>query len=480
MIDAQPRIDTRIDHRAVPVPTLCLSALFAGLALYGCWSAPGLAEKWGVSATGLALLALWGVAAAWTAATALREPGRFGWAGFAVVAVAFRLASLALVAGRVSPSDSHWYTVLAQHLLAGHGLFLDDPAMGTRVYAEFPPAYPVLLAGWGAIAGLSSLSVLVLSTLLDGVAAALIAGLGDRLGARRAGRAAAALYLIWPSVLFNAPLAQKESLELVAVLALAHGWLRADRAGWRQAAAIGLPAALLALTQPGMAALAALFGLAVAPRLGWRRFGGTAGLAALVAAAAMAPWWWRNWQVLHAFVPLTSVGGLSLWIGENPDATGNWMPYPAAIVGLPELACSHAASRIAITWMSHHPLELLHLNIAKLLRAVGVGQFAITRLDAMRPVLAPGTTAALLPLAHGAQILLLAAGSASLFARQRPVLTALVLAIVVQFGVFGVWFEFSERHRELLTPFLLLSITAAVASLRPRTAPSASPALRSA
>ncbi|WP_375380523.1 glycosyltransferase [uncultured Sphingomonas sp.] len=474
MVDAPPRIERRASA-AAPAGAIALSALFAGLALYACWSAPGLAERWGIAPAGLVLLAVWVAAAAWAAATAVRDPGRVGWAGFAIVAIAFRLASLTLVAGRESPGDPHWYLELARHLLSGQGLFLDDPAMGTRVYAEFPPAYPVLLAGWSAIAGLSPVAVLTLSTLLDALAAAMIASLGRRIGAARAGRAAAALYLIWPSVLFNAPLAQKESLELVAVLALAHGWVGAEWVDWRAALRIGLPAGLLALTQPGMAAMAALFGLAMAPRLGWRRFAGLAAVGALVAAAVMMPWWVRNWRLFHAFVPLTSVGGLSLWVGENPGATGNWMPYPAALVGLPELACSRAAGRLAIDWMIHHPAGVAHLTVAKFLRAAGVGQFAITRLAAMRPGLAPGLTATLLPLAHGSQFVLLAAGAVSLLVRRRPTLTALILTIVAQLLVFGLPFEFSERHREVLTPFLLLSIAlgvqGAMAYVRRRRAP---------
>ncbi len=474
MVDALPRIERPASASAA---VIALSALFAGLALYACWSTPGLAERWGIAPAGVVLLAVWGAAATWAVTTAVRDPGRVAWAGFALVAIAFRLGSLMLVAGRESPGDPHWYLELARHLLAGQGLFLDDPAMGTRVYAEFPPAYPVLLAGWGAVAGLSPFAVLMLSTLLDGLAAAMIASLGRRMSAARAGRAAAALYLIWPSVLFNAPLAQKESLELVAVLALAHGWLGAERVEWRTALRIGVPAGLLALTQPGMAAVAALFGLAMAPRLGWRRFAALAAAGAPIAAVVMMPWWARNWQLFHAFVPLTSVGGLSLWVGENPDATGNWMPYPATLVGLPELACSRTAGRLAIDWMIHHPADVAHLSIAKFLRAVGVGQFAITRMAAMRPGLTPGMTATLLPLAHGSQFLLLAVGSASLLVRRRPALTALILAIVLQLLVFSLPFEFSERHREVMTPFLLLSIAlgvqGAVASVRRRKAPTA-------
>ena len=43
--------------------------------------------------------------------------------------------------------------------------------------------------------------------------------------------------------------------------------------------------------------------------------------------------------------------------------------------------------------------------------------------------------------------------------RQTPgttILLLLVLACVVQTLVFGVWFEFGERHRDFATPFLLV------------------------
>lgn len=65
-----------------------------------------------------------------------------------------------------------------------------------------------------------------------------------------------------------------------------------------------------------MAALAALFGFAVAPRLGARRFVMHAAGGSLVAITVLVPWWIRNAYVLHAVVPLNSVGGLSPWVGE--------------------------------------------------------------------------------------------------------------------------------------------------------------------
>ena len=444
-----------------------LAVPLAALALYGCWSIPGLVARWGGSPAGGVLFGGWLLTAAWCLAGTVRVRSPREWAAFATIALAMRLASLALVAGRVSPGDPHSYGELARHLLAGEGIYLDDPAMDARVWAEFPPVYPLLLAAWGAVAGLSGLSVLTLSTLLDGGAAWLIARLGRRLGEARAGAAAAALYLIWPSVVLNAPLAQKESLELLIVLALVHGWLGAsERAAWRSVVAIGVPAGLLALTQPGMAALAALFGLAQTGRIGWRGVIVTGASAAAVAALVMLPWWIRNWQVFHAFVPLTSVGGLSLWVGENAEATGNWMPYPESVRHLPELENARRAGALAVEWMRAHPGEVVRLNAAKFVRAVGVGQFPLVRLSAMRPGVVPAVLAALLPLTHGSQVAMLATGAASLWRRRMPVLVWLLLAVVAQLVLFGVWFEFGERHRELLTPFLLLAVAVSVGSPR--------------
>lgn len=432
-----------------------LAALLTTLALYGVWSAPGLAMRWGVSAAGVALLAGWIALAGWTVA----RPRSVGaWAGFAGVAVALRLASLALVVGRVSPGDPYQYGELARHVLAGQGLFLDDPALGARVWAAFPPAYPLLLAGWGALFGLSAPAVLALSTLLDAGTAWLIARLGARLGQAQAGVAAGALYFIWPAVLLDAPLAQKESLELLLVLILAHGWLSAgERPAHRTAVAVGGPAAVLAMTQPGIAPLTGLFGLMLVGRPGWRRLLVVAGGAMLVAGAVLLPWWVRNWLVFGRLVPLTSVGGLSLWIGENAHATGNWMPYPASVRHASELESARQAGALATDWMRAHPGDALRLNLAKFVRAMGVGQFGLVRLDAMRPHVAPAILAALLPLSQGAQVLMLSAGAAGLWSRRQPVLTLLLAAGVTQIALFGVWFEFGERHRALLTPFLLLA-----------------------
>lgn len=426
------------------------------LLLYGLTAFPDSVQRWGVSAGGIAVVAGW-IALAATGFHILRErPGIVPFAVLAVLLGVVRIGFALLAAGRTSTGDPNAYLNLAKGLLGGNGLVFYDPFLGSAWRALFPPLYPVLLAGWGAVAGFSTPSVLALGTLTDGATAWLIARLGARLGSPRAGRRAAWVYLVWPSVLFSAPLAQKESLCALLVLALALAWID-RRPGWRGALALGLPAGLLALTQPGEAPLAALFGLVMIGRIGaWPVL--LAGLrGAVVAALVLLPWWIRNALVLHAFVPLTTASSVSLWIGNNPTSTGNWQPPPPELKGIPELAYGKRIAALAVEWIRTHPFGFVRLTLTKFVRACGVAEFGIGRLVAMSPPLPRALAAALWPLGQSAHVALL--GGAAWRASRVPFpLVLLIAACGLQLMLFGVWFEFGERHRELVTPFLLLAL----------------------
>lgn len=415
----------------------------------------------GTGIEGCALFGAWIALALWIISTIWRRPHRWEWLVFAACALALRTGSALLADGRVSPGDSHWYLVIARNLLSGDGLTMFEPFMGSETRALFPPAYPLLLAGWGAVAGFSTLSLTTLSTVIDLAAAGAILLLASAFGARPAGNVAACLYLIWPAQMLDAPLAQKESLATLLALLLAYGWTTADAGKRRRAIFIGATTALLALTQPGETLLGGLFALAQLPRLGMRRLFAV-GLPALgVAMLVMLPWWIRNYLWFHAFVPLTSGSGYSLWIGNNPAATGNWEEPPRALYGQPELAYSRAAGAIATTWIESHPFDFVHVTIAKFLRACAISEAGIVRLAAMRPPIGPRISALLFPSSYGAHLLLLSASAAALWVRRDPAMRGLMLmvaACVAQLLLFGVWFEFGERHRAFLTPFLLLAI----------------------
>lgn len=440
---------------------VALAALLTLLCLYGLFSTPGLAARWGWSWPGVAVLAAGAalmLGACWQAARPIRGGNALAWAGLVVVT---RIAVALIADGRVSPGDPHAYVTLARNVLAGRGYVIDEASLGIAAYAFYPPAYPLLLALWGGLLGFSTWSLLALNTLIDLGAARLIFTLGDRIGSRGAGRTAALAYLFWPSVLLSAPLAQKEGLCTLLVLMLALVWVwQAKRriGGWQGALALGMPAGLLALAQPGEAGLAALFGIMLA----WRTSLGDVlrfGLAALpVAILTLLPWWVRNALVFGAFVPLTSAAGISLWVGNNPAATGNWMPLPAEIHGLPERVASAHAAGMAKQWIAAHPAAFVRLTLTKFIRAMGAGQFGLVRLGAMTPPLAAPLAAALFAWAQFFQVGLLGLAGTALWRREMKWLAPLLLACLAQVLLLGVWFEFGERHREFLTPFLLLAI----------------------
>jgi hypothetical protein len=163
-------------------------------------------------------------------------------------------------------------------------------------------------------------------------------------------------------------------------------------------------------------------------------------------------------------VPLTTTGGLSLWVGNNPDATGGWMPMPDAYRGMPEVQMSARASQDALRWIANNPIDFISLTFFKLFRALGMEQFTLARLNQMTPNPGAATFAALFPLLQGSFIALLAA--AALLAGRLPRLPGgdrllLILgACAAQILLFSLPFEFGERHRWFLMPFLFLVVAA--------------------
>ncbi len=434
-----------------------VQTVLAVLLLYGLAAIPDLTARWGISFASVGAIAGW-IALAATGFHMLRErPGVAPLAALAAALAVMRSAFALLAVGRTSTGDPNAYLNLAKGLLAGHGLLIHDQFTDTAWHALFPPLYPLLLAGWGAVFGFDTPSVLALGTLTDGIAAVLLFVLGKRLGNALAGRRAAWLYLIWPSVLFSAPLAQKESLCALLILALALAWID-RRDSWRGALALGLPAGLLALTQPGQAPLAALFGLVLAGRIGLWPLLRTGVRGGIVALFVVLPWWVRNALVLHAFVPLTTASGPSLWIGNNPEATGNWEPPPPELKRLPELVYAARIKALALAWITTHPFDFVRLTLTKFVRACGIAEFGVTRLVAMGPRFPRPLAAALWPLSLSAHLALLGGAAAKLGGRRPFTLVLLIAACGLQLLLFGVWFEFGERHREFVTPFLLLAL----------------------
>lgn len=178
-----------------------------------------------------------------------------------------------------------------------------------------PPVFPYLVgAVYTAFGGLTAVK------LLQAVAGALLIPAVGRIGflafGPRAGLLAAAMAAFYPELVWYSVHFWSEPVFLGLLWWAVEEVLQADaRASLGRALWAGALWGLAVLTRE-----TALYFLPVAALwLAWRSAGGgrRAAACALAAFLVVAPWTYRNWVLFHAFVPVSTMGGLNLWQGNG-------------------------------------------------------------------------------------------------------------------------------------------------------------------
>jgi tetratricopeptide (TPR) repeat protein len=237
--------------------------------------------------------------------------------------------------------------------------FFADPSVDERMYHEWAsaiargegfgeqvflngPAYPAFLALVYRVFGPSLLAAKAVQSALSALDCALVWALGRRLFGRGVGLGAAAILALYEMAIFYPGTLLLEGvlgtlvlgMLLLATQALARG-------GALRFAAAGAATGLLALARPNALLFAALFGAFVAlRRVGAERRRAAALLAFAVGTSALVlPATWHNLRVGGDFVLVSYAGGMNLFIGNNPDARGEFrVPriVPPALLDDPE------------------------------------------------------------------------------------------------------------------------------------------------
>jgi hypothetical protein len=352
--------------------------------------------------------------------------------GFCIVALiglVLRVWVVAALHGYVPPYDPAAYMELARHLDTGTGLWRDSAIYGNDLRAFYPPLYPLLLGAVGLPFGVNPWSVALLNAALDACTALIVFRLakGDLLGP--------ALLFLWPTVIFNSAVAQKESLCMLLAAALA--WLFVNWTA-RRAFAFGIAGGLLALSQPALAAFPAFLCLML-PVREWKAVP-TACAAALL---TLAPWIVRNALVLHDFVPLTTAAGFSL----NHVLSGEYLRPPASIMALPEAARSMEAGKLSLQIVAAHPVSYVLIVIRNAWNALLFDSYGFSR--AM-----PNVSKFAFVGTQFLHLLLLGAVGVGVSMADRKTVRLAVACGLTLLTMF--WFEFGERHRYFLYPMLAL------------------------
>lgn len=265
---------------------------------------------------------------------------------------------------------------IAYSVATGRG-FASPFHVPTGPTAWTTPVYPLLLAAIFRMVGVYTFAAFVIAVGLN-ILFVSLACLPLFYAAETVGSKTVAVWATWLWALFpNAVLIPVESLweaSLSALLVAGIVWgtlhLResASTGAW---SIYGVLWGFSLLTNPSIAAvMPVLFGWLIWQTRSRHRYFANAVLSLAIMVLCCVPWTIRNYRRFHVFVPLRSVAGLPLWLGNNPQAQARWSGqyHPigdsgerARYIALGEIAYMREKRELAIAYMLANPRRELQL-----------------------------------------------------------------------------------------------------------------------
>jgi hypothetical protein len=267
----------------------------------------------------------------------------------------------------VAAGDTRFYYLSARSIADGHGYqILGHPT------AFFPVGWPAFLAGLFTFTGPSMIAIEILNLVLWAVTTALVYVLGRRLGGRAVGVVAGLLVALAPTMAVYVMRSYSEAL-FIPLLLLVCLFLTARREAptLRNAALAGAFLGASILVRSTAEALILILPLWLLWRHPRRESWRPALVLGVSSCLVLAPWVVRNELVMHT-ASLSTNGGVTLWLGANPKATGGWIPY-----GKNKWAIDSAAAEVkqnstltheALSYYLHNPDRWLDLMPPKFTR----------------------------------------------------------------------------------------------------------------
>lgn len=250
------------------------------------------------------------------------------------------------------------------HSIATGGGFSSPFRVETGPTAWTTPVYPLLLGGvmkvFGPYTFASYVAAVLLNILFSTAVCVPLFFAAKRIGGLRLAALASWLWAIFP----NAILLTYESLwetSLSALLGATLLWATLRVAGSRNGSAwvgYGLLWGFALMTNAVLISLLPFLFWWIGPA------GKRVALALGIALLCCVPWTIRNYAVFHTFVPLRSILGLQLWVGNNPQAKVIWLGEQHPIhdtaernhyIEIGEIAYMKEKERAAIRYMLAHP-----------------------------------------------------------------------------------------------------------------------------
>jgi len=266
---------------------------------------------------------------------------------------------------------------IAHSLATGHG-FSSPFRVDTGPTAWMTPLFPLLLAGifrlFGAYTFQAWAATVFVNISCCTLACIPIYFVGKRIGGIGLAVGAAWLWAIFPNAILL-PVESMWDASISAMLAATILWATFELAESRRLRDWCAYGFLWGIALMFNATLAGLFPflagwLVYRARVQKREWFKNAAAAVAVIVLCCVPWTIRNYRVFHQFVPLRSVLGLQLWLGNNDQTQdvfrGDLHPiYDSAerekYISMGEIAYMQQKKQEAIAYMLSHPAREAHL-----------------------------------------------------------------------------------------------------------------------
>ena len=272
----------------------------------------------------------------------------------------------ALAVPVIPVSDSAAYDQFARNI-AEHGVYgwtPDQPSAYWAVGAAAMIAFTYLFTdGYGGVVILNLIAGLIIIVLTPVLTAR---WLGPRVAIP-----AMALVAFWPNLIVFTTILSSELFFIAAMMGGLWFWQRPAGHPMANLITAGLIWGLTAYIRPVILLVPVTLALVDLLR-GPRRFLTTAaeaGIAILVILLVAMPWTIRNQHVLGHPVMISTNFGPNLWMGNNPDSDGGYMPLPPEVEGMSEIARSEYLKGQAQGFIRDNPghaAQLLGQKLVKL------------------------------------------------------------------------------------------------------------------
>ncbi len=365
-------------------------------------------------------------------------------------------------------SDFAWYHERAVGLIQGEGYSVHG-----NPTAYWPIGYPLFLAALYKVFGVHFYVAKVFNIIMSSVTVGLTFLLGRNLWSFAGGLCAGILLAILPSQIeWTSVLCSEVLYTFLLVTSLYIFTLKKpEEQNWFHPLASGVLLGLGCLVRPvGLLLPLFLWFIYFFSTKNFKRGVVLGGILVASTLLTISPLTIRNYIVFKSFIPVSTNGGINLWQGNNPNATGGyyWPSDPESNPLTPyfndEVKRDQVARKLALEFICNNPDKFLRLGLVKLYNYYKDDRNALTfSLNPTYPRLSEKTKLRITNIANRYyQIFMLIAlfGAAICFLRKEHVNNQFIFctAITVILYFSGVHFVFPawDRYRFPIMPMFSL------------------------